>query len=322
MVRQPWCLAAWGLVCSVFFLATQSPAAPLPTLLYVLAMLGSIIWLKAPGGLAVFAAALFGDFFLSPFPWTLLFAQASVAFSFAVAKALFARKQEEAPVQTLPPKIEVREVIKEVIKEVPVIKEITTVIEVPVETEEAMKRLRLLNEVRADLWEKELLVQHLLEKSAKQVVALPEPKEEETLETKEENNVLHPAEIAYRELRKQFVEKADALHRMRQQMFALEGEFIVFKREQEEADGQTTERLADLMQALGVAEREFDQLEEHVLSLQQHVNHPLPKKPVRRKKAEAIAAVQAELFEPVAKVTVARNRKKRSTSSVYFGEIK
>ncbi len=80
------------------------------------------------------------------------------------------------------------------------------------------------------------------------------------------------------------------------------------------------------MKALGESEKEQDRREEHIITLEQHVQlpalkHAPSKRIVRRKKVED----QTELFEASSLTTsvrtpVAKNRKKPSTSSsVYFG---
>ena len=198
------------------------------------------------------------------------------------------------------PKVEIKEVV--ILKEIPVEKIITkeVLLEkiITVESEDAIKRLFQLNSLRTDLFEKEVMIEHLL-KEIKQAPASVN---------------LQPIEIAHRELRKQFAEKSDAYHRLRQQMFALETELLALKKEQEQIEEQNLEEHTRLMQTVGQTEELLDQREEHIFDLEQHVSHPLPKRaPVRRKKAP-LSSLQTELFEVLPKRTIGRNRKKTVSS--------
>lgn len=124
----------------------------------------------------------------------------------------------------------------------------------------------------------------------------------------------HPASIAYRELRKQFTDKADALHQLRQKMFALESEFLVAQRENQDLEETRIATIADLIRDLGEAEIDHDQQEEHIMALEQYIKRTLPKRTVRPKKAEN----QGELFAfpSVTKPTIGKNRKKRAVASL------
>jgi len=172
-------------------------------------------------------------------------------------------------------------------------------------------RLRLLNDARTELYEKGLLLDHFIEENKKRELLLEESNE--TILQLQVQLDQHPAQIAYRELRKQFAEKSEALHRMRQQMFSLEGQLLALQWEQEESDGERTEEMSQLMQKLGEAEEECEILEEVIAFLQNQV------KPASKKRTRKPSPLQSELFAAIP--TVARNRKK-STSSVYFGAVK
>lgn len=333
--RHRWCLAALGLICSAFFLAKQAAAAPLMTLIFCCGMLIAGVLYRTPGLLSVFAAAFLNDlFFDDQFPWTLFFAQSSVFITSLLANALLAPEKEEEPADPLlylPHAVPFAKTVHvEIKEEIPIAPVETILQETPPqlpqeEPTENLVRLNQLNEARVALWEKELLLQHLLEEKKKMAAPIEEQVEaveEEVVEECQESVPLHPAQIAYRELRKQFAEKSDAFHRLRQQMFDLESELIVLQRQREEFEGEKTEQIAKLMQELGEAEQDLEWQEEYILSLHNYLKFPEPKRPVRRKKPEAKNESQTELFEVASRTsTLSRNRRKRTTSAVYFGDI-
>jgi len=175
-------------------------------------------------------------------------------------------------------------------------------------------RLGLLNDARTQLFEKGLLLDHFIEENKKRELLLDQCNE--TILQLQERLDQHPAQIAYRELRKQFTEKSEALHKMRQQMFSLEGQLLALQREQEETDGERTEEIAQLMQKLGEAEEECEKLEEVIAFLHSQVK-PAPKKRTRKP-----SSLQTELFAAAATTTAVGRNRKKSTSSVYFGAMK
>ncbi len=172
-------------------------------------------------------------------------------------------------------------------------------------SEREAEKDREIEVLRSCLAGSEALVARLLEESEEKQELLAE--KDEQFEQLQEQIANHPLQFDYRQLRKQFAEKADTLHRLRQQMFSIEGDLLVIKREQEEAEAEKTEQIAQLIQALGEAEEEHDLQEKHIQLLEEHVQYPTPKKRNVKKKNEAI---QTDLFPTPVTVTP-RVRKKR-----------
>lgn len=328
-----WCLAGLGLVFSVFFLATQSAAAPLATFTFCCSLLIVGTWLRIAGVVLILLIGLISNFFLeaNAFPWMLVMGQVSLAVNTVLAHALltFSRRGTFNPKHEFLPEKRTELMLETVHRMAAVLPHIEKVVEkeiviqreVVVEYQKEyvevpdVQRLHLLNEIRSKLWEKELLLEHLVEENKKLQAHLTQAKA--TIEDLEGRMLQHPDSIAHRELRKQFSEKADALHRIRTQMFSLEGEFLVLQREQEEIDCERITLIADLMMALGEAEIAREQQEEHIMALEQYVKRSLPKRSIRRKKDEG----QAELFvatPPPVKPIIRKNRKKRVASSPYL----
>lgn len=277
-MKRLWALVAIGLIASIYFLAHFASIPPLFTLLFCLSMLIASVWYGKNGIVAVFSLTLVGEFIIAtgPFPWLTLWAELGVAINAFLVTLL------------LEPKI------------------VEKFIEVRVPD---LQRVQLLNEARSALWEKELQINYLTQEIVDKEKAL-RAQEDLTRELEEARSLIenHPAKIAYRELRKQFVEKSDVLHHLRQKMFDLESDLLTLQRQREEEEAEKVEAVANLMRLLGKAEEEESFREEHIMLLEKELKPPVAKRTSRKK-----TAAHPELFN-----LQKPKRKRASSASIYY----
>ena len=91
-------------------------------------------------------------------------------------------------------------------------------------------------------------------------------------------------ESSFRELKKQFEEKSQALEQTRADLFRLESELLLAQKEKEEQSRQPNPTESTLISQLKQTEDEKKKLETELVSLQQIVSElSLAKRPVRKK---------------------------------------